>query len=41
VFLLVLVGPLLVLAVIAWGFRRRRVRRADDALLDRPGAEAS
>jgi hypothetical protein len=41
VFLLVLVGPLLVLAVIAWGFRRRRVRRAYDALLDRPGAEAS
>jgi hypothetical protein len=41
VFLLVLVGPLLVLAAVAWGFRRRRVRRADDALLDRPGAEAS
>ena len=41
VFLLVLAGPLLVLAALALAFRRRRVRRANEALLDRPGAVAS
>jgi len=41
VFVLILGGPLLLLAVLAWGLRRRRVRRANEALLDRPGAAAS
>jgi hypothetical protein len=41
VFLLVLGGPLVVLAALALGFRRRRARRADEALLERPGAAAS
>lgn len=35
VFLLVLGGPLLVLVALAWALRRRWVRRASDALLDR------
>ena len=41
VFVLILVGPLLLLAALAWGLRRRRVRRANEALLDRPGAAPS
>jgi len=41
VFLLVLVGPLLLLVALGWTFRRRRVRRANDALLERPGPAAS
>ena len=41
VFLLILAGPLLLLAALAWGLRRRRVRRTNESLLDRPGAEAS
>jgi hypothetical protein len=41
VFVLILGGPLLLLAALAWGLRRRRVRRTNESLLDRPGAEAS
>ncbi len=40
VFLLVLAGPLLLLVALGWTLRRRRVRRANDALLERPGPAA-
>jgi hypothetical protein len=41
VFLLVLGGPLIVLAVLTLALRRRRMRRANEAVLDRPGAAPS